>query len=103
MLFSSIDLETPSINRSINSRTYSSTGVRVSMDGRGQALDNIRTERFFRTLKYDLIYVNEFETPRDLRKALNQYIQEYNTYRPHTSLDGLCPFQVYTGNAIDVA
>ncbi|MGE5629647.1 MAG: IS3 family transposase [Caulobacteraceae bacterium] len=77
--------------------------VRVSMDGKGQALDNIRTERFFRTLKYDLIYVNEFETPRDLRKALNQYIQEYNTYRPHTSLDGLCPIQVYTGNAIDVA
>jgi putative transposase len=77
--------------------------VRVSMDGRGQALDNIRTERFFRTLKYDLIYINEFETPRDLRKALNQYIQEYNTYRPHTSLDGLCPYQVYTGNAIAVA
>jgi putative transposase len=45
------------------------SGVKVSMDGRGQALDNIRTERFFRTLKYDLIYVNEFETPRDLRKA----------------------------------
>lgn len=79
------------------------SGVKVSMDGRGQALDNIRTERFFRTLKYDLIYVNEFESPRDLRKALNQYIHEYNTYRPHTSLGGLCPFQVYTSNAIAVA
>lgn len=78
-------------------------GVRVSMDGKGQALDNIRTERFFRTLKYDLIYINEFETTRELRKALNQYIQEYNIYRPHASLDGLCPFQVYTGNSIDVA
>lgn len=79
------------------------TGVRVSMDGKGQALDNIRTERFFRTLKYDLIYINEFETPRDLRKALNQYILEYNAYRPHMSLDGLCPFQVYIGNVVSVA
>ena len=77
--------------------------VRVSMDGTGQALDNIRTERFFRTLKYDLIYINEFERPIDLRKARNQYIPQYNTYRPHTSLDGLCPFQVYSGNAIAVA
>jgi len=78
-------------------------GVRVSMDGRGHALDNIRTERFFRTLKYDQIYINEFETPGNLRKALNQYILEYNTYRPHMSLGGLCPLQVYIGNVVSVA
>ena len=72
-------------------------GVKISMDGKGQALDNARTERFFRTIKYDLIYINEFETPRELRKAINGYIHEYNTYRPHSSIGGLCPDQVYYG------
>jgi putative transposase len=65
------------------------------MDGKGQTLDNVRTERFFRTLKYDCIYINEFNSPRELRIALNQYIHEYNTYRPHSSIGGQCPAQVY--------
>ena len=65
------------------------------MDGKGQALDNVRTERFFRTLKYDCVYINEFNSPRELRIAINQYIGEYNTYRPHSSLGGKCPAEVY--------
>jgi putative transposase len=69
--------------------------VKISMDGKGQALDNVRTERFFRTLKYDCIYINEFENPRELRIAINQYIYEYNTYRPHSAIGGLCPSQIY--------
>jgi len=70
--------------------------IKISMDGKGQALDNVRTERFFRTLKYDCVYINEFNSPRQLRIALNQYIQEYNTYRPHSSIGGQCPAQVYS-------
>lgn len=77
--------------------------VKISMDGKGQALDNVRTERFFRTLKYDLIYINEFETPRELRKAINDYINEYNTYRPHSSIGDLCPDQVYHGELTQAA
>jgi len=69
--------------------------VRASMDGKGQALDNVRTERFFRTLKYDLIYINEFESPRELRKSISKYINEYNTYRPHSSIGGACPDDAY--------
>lgn len=69
--------------------------IKISMDGKGQALDNIRTERFFRTLKYDLIYTNEFNSPRELRSSINSYINEYNTYRPHSSIGGLCPDEVY--------
>ena len=69
--------------------------VKISMDGKGQALDNARTERFFRTLKYDLIYINEFETPRELRAALRLYIEEYNTYRPHSSIEMECPMKAY--------
>ncbi len=72
-----------------------SNGVKISMDGKGQALDNVRTERFFRTLKYDCIYINEFNSPRELRIAVTKYIHEYNTYRPHSSIGGQCPAQVY--------
>ena len=70
-------------------------GVRISMDGKGQALDNVRTERFFRTLKYDLIYTNEFESPRELRSSIKHYMREYNTYRPHSSIGDECPDDVY--------
>jgi putative transposase len=72
-------------------------GVKVSMDGKGQALDNVRTERFFRTIKYDLIYIQEFDSPRQLRQAVKRYIHEYNTYRPHSSINDLCPDDVYFG------
>jgi len=78
-------------------------GVKASMDGKGRATDNARTERFFRTLKYDLIYINEFETPRELRKAINGYIHEYNTYRPHSSIGDLCPDQAYYGQLTSAA
>jgi len=72
-------------------------GVKVSMDGRGQALDNVRTERFFRTIKYDDIYINEYNTPRELRAGINDYMTMYNTYRPHDSLSGDVPHNVYYG------
>lgn len=69
--------------------------VRISMDGRGQALDNVRTERFFRTLKYDDIYINEYNSPQDLRKGINAYMIKYNTFRPHDSLSGDVPINFY--------
>lgn len=75
----------------------------VSMDGKGQALDNVRTERFFRTLKYDLIYIQDFEKPRQLRAGINRYIHEYNTYRPHSSIGDMCPDEVYHGRLSDAA
>lgn len=74
--------------------------VKISMDGKGQCLDNVRTERFFRTLKYERVYVNEYETPRQLRIMLNDYMKTYNTYRPHSSLDGKTPFQAYFGSQL---
>lgn len=68
--------------------------VQVSMDGKGQALDNIRTERFFRSLKYDDIYIKEYLTPRDMIAGVNNYIHTYNAIRPHASLGGLTPNDV---------
>lgn len=70
-------------------------GVKVSMDGRGRATDNSRTERFFRSLKYECIYLNEFENPRELRKGIARYVQFYNYERPHQSLNDCKPFQYY--------
>ena len=69
--------------------------VRVSMDGKGQCLDNVRTERFFRTLKYDRVYINEYETPRDIRRMLTEYIPHYNTVRPHSSAGNRPPAKLY--------
>ncbi len=71
------------------------SGVKISMDGKVQCLDNARTERFFRTLKYDRIYINKYSTPRELRAMLNDYMGTYNFYRPHSSLDGACPQDYY--------
>jgi putative transposase len=74
--------------------------VKISMDGKGQCLDNARTERFFRTLKYDRIYVDEIATPRELRAIINSYMFHYNHRRPHTSIDNHTPAKVYHGSAL---
>lgn len=52
---------------------FEKEGIRVSMDGKGQARDNSRTERYFRSLKYECIYLNEFEDPRALRKGIVRF------------------------------
>jgi len=80
-----------------------SENVRISMDGKGQALDNVRTERFFRSIKYDKIYINEYDTPKQLRQDIDQYMYEYNTYRPHSSIKDLCPMEVYAGKILKIA
>ncbi|KZE54121.1 integrase [Brevibacillus parabrevis] len=72
-----------------------SEGVKVSMDGKGRATDNSRTERYFRSLKYECIYLNEFEDPRALRKGIACYVQFYNQERPHRSLNEAKPDQFY--------
>ena len=79
------------------------SGVKISMDGKGQCLDNARTERFFRTLKYDRIYINEYSTPRELRAMLNDYMESYNSYRPHSSLAGACPKDYYRKSKLNEA
>lgn len=69
------------------------------MDGKGQALDNVRTERFFRSIMYDDIYINDYNTPRELRKGIKEYMVMYNTYRPHDFLGGDVPMNVYCGKS----
>lgn len=69
--------------------------VHISMDGRGRALDNIFVERLWRSVKYELIYLHEFNTVPDLMAALKQYFQFYNHQRLHQSLAYLTPAEVH--------
>lgn len=70
-------------------------GIRQSMDGKSRWADNIMIERWFRSLKTELIYVNEFSSPRALRQAIQSYINDYNSIRPHGALDYQTPDMVY--------
>lgn len=69
--------------------------VKISMDGRGRALDNIFTERLWRSVKYEEVYLNEYVTPRQAREGLGRYFPFYNDERPHQALNYLTPAQVY--------
>lgn len=69
--------------------------VRISMDGKGRALDNIFTERLWRTVKYEEVYLHDYASPKDARKGLTQYLDFYNYERPHQSLDYRTPAEVY--------
>jgi putative transposase len=69
------------------------------MDGKGRSLDNIFIERFWRTLKYEDIYRQSYESVSELLNGLNNYIDYYNNDRPHQSLGMKTPYQVYKLNS----
>ena len=70
-------------------------GVRVSMDGKGRALDNIFTERLWRKVKYEEVYLKSYESPRVAQRELAQYLCFYNRERPHQALRYRTPEEVY--------
>lgn len=69
--------------------------IRQSMDGKSRWADNIMIERWFRSLKTELIYINEFRSPRELRQSIRSYIDAYNSLRPHEALNYATPDAVY--------
>lgn len=69
--------------------------VKISMDGKGRALDNVFTERFWRSVKYEEVYLNDYLSPKEARAGLTRYLHFYNFERPHQSLDYLTPAEVY--------
>ncbi len=71
--------------------------IRISMDGRGRVFDNIFTERLWRTIKYELIYLNDYDTGVALYRGLNEYMSFYNERRPHQRLGYRTPAEVYYG------
>ena len=71
--------------------------IKISMDGKGRALDNRRIERFFRSFKWEKLYLEEYENGHQLRKMIKEYMEYYNNERPHQSLNYLTPSQIHMG------
>lgn len=68
--------------------------VKVSMDGRGRALDNIFTERLWRSVKYEEVYIHQYDSPKEAQRQLAAYFDFYNFTRIHQALDYQTPAQV---------
>jgi len=69
--------------------------VKISMDGRGRAFDNIFNERLWRSVKYENIYLNDYETVKEARYGIGKYFDLYNYRRPHQSLGYSTPAEIY--------
>jgi putative transposase len=72
-------------------------GVRISMDGRGRALDNVFVERLWRSVKYEEVYLRDYQTVWDARHGLARYFAFYNAKRLHQALGYRTPAEVYGG------
>ena len=73
----------------------SGAGVRISMDGRGRWMDNVFIERLWRSLKYESVYLREFETGLDAQCEIEKWIRFYNMERPHSFFGDKTPMEVY--------
>jgi putative transposase len=72
-------------------------GIRISMNGRGRAFDNIFVERLWWSVKYEEVYVKEYATVREAVRELTAYFRFYNTERGHRSLEKNTPWNAYRG------
>lgn len=70
-------------------------GVQISMDGRGRCMDNIFTERLWRSVKYENVFIHDYQTIEEAHSGLTNYFNFYNTKRPHQSLNYQTPDHVY--------
>jgi len=70
-------------------------GVKISMDSKGRALDNIFVERLWRTVKYEEVYIKEYQTAGDALSSLKRFFEFYNNRRLHQALEYLTPSEVY--------
>lgn len=69
--------------------------IQISMDHKGRCFDNIFVERLWRTIKYEEVYLKEYESVREARESLREYIEFYNTERNHQALGYRTPSQMY--------
>jgi len=70
-------------------------GIRISMDGKDAWRDNVFIERLWRSVKYEEVYLHAYDTVSDSRAGIGRYLNLYNRRRPHSSLKGKTPDQVY--------
>lgn len=76
-------------------KVLTDAGIRVSMDGRGRWMDNVFIERLWRSLKYECVYLNAFETGGEARAGIGRWIEYYNAVRPHSAFGGRTPVEVH--------
>ena len=69
--------------------------IKISMDGKGRSIDNICIERFWRTIKYEEIYLNDYKSMSELRYSVDNYIVKYNSRRLHSAIGNKTPDQIY--------
>lgn len=74
-----------------------SSGVQISMNGRGRCLDNALVERLWRTLKYEEVYLKSYESVGEAEEEIGRYLWWYNEARPHSKLEDRVPGSVYRG------
>ena len=75
-------------------------GAKHSMDGKGRAIDNIFTERLWRSVKYEDVYLKSYVDGLDAWQSLNAYFKYYNNERPHKNLGGIPPAKVFSGEVV---
>jgi len=74
--------------------------IQISMDGRGRALDNIFVERLWRSVKYEDIYIRDYQNGEELHRGLEKYFNFYNGFRPHQALNYRTPKGVFEDKLI---
>jgi len=75
--------------------TLKQHGIQISMNGKGRSIDNIVIERFFRTLKHGNIYISDYQTIKELKEGIGNYIHKYNFKRFHSSINYQKPMRYY--------
>ena len=70
-------------------------GISISMDGKGAWRDNVFVERFWRTIKYEEVYLHAYDSVAEARQSIGRYLAFYNARRPHAALDQHTPDQAY--------
>ncbi len=76
-------------------------GIAISMDGKGRWADNVFVERFWRSLKYEEVYLHAYDTVSAARAGIGRYIEFFNHQRPHSSLKAQTPDQVYFNRPLE--
>jgi len=77
-------------------RILSANNIQISMDGKGRFLDNIMIERLWRSLKYEDIFIKNYQTVDELHEGLTRYFYAYNQERPHQALNYETPYHIYS-------
>jgi len=72
--------------------------IKISMDGKGCWMDNVFVERLWRSLKYECVYLYNFENGNEAKTGIGAWITHYNLTRPHSTFDGQTPHEVYIKN-----